>query len=508
MPYCVICGKGQARLNSCNLCKRCKANTPETIDDLTDIEHIIQRNETIPDPIVHSVNYVSDSTDDLIKVGVQFDTSPSADIIFNSKSSHDVTLDINDNIPIILETYETSETFNKYNVVVDGLKDLQDFLKSLINKQYETIDFLKKELDEKNLQIQHLISKEAYVNSFVREISPADPVFNSTSNKDVEKSTLVCESSIDNNNDDNNSGNDDISYYADDEENIKESSISMQPSTIITNVSYKTIDDQITTYRQINHASYLRKLQLKNIPDDNMVTADESKPKFIERGLRTDSFRYEWEKHSSGFAGRIIEKMGYKGKGLGKNEDGIIDAIKLDKYKFDMHDNKTERKKKLYILSSSMLNQMDEKRLSRNNIDVKVRCHGGCTVNCMYTHLPPVFAAKPDFIILHIGSNDCFTKNTGKTSDVILEEIKILVEYITKNLPYAKLIISLPIVRSDCSTSHHVQQILMIKLKRFFYPCLDHSNVDLSHLGKKGLHLNRSGTRLVARNIISLIKQL
>ena len=317
MPYCVNCGKGQARLNSCNLCKSCKVinkcnyvNTPETLDDLTDIvhEHIIQPNETIPDPIVHSVNYVSDSNDDLIKIGVLFDTSPSVtpinpDINVNySKSSHDATLDINDNIPIIFETSETSETFNKYNVVVDGIKELQVFLKSLINKQYETIDFLKKELDEKNLLIQHLISKDAYVNSFDREeISPADPVFNSTSNKDVEKSTIVCESSIDSilndNNDDNNYADDDMSYYADDEENLQESSISMQSSTIkTTNGSYQTIDDQITTYRQMNHASYLRKLQLKNIPDDNMVIDDESKPKFIDRGLRTDSFRYEWEK--------------------------------------------------------------------------------------------------------------------------------------------------------------------------------------------------------------------
>ena len=278
MPYCVICGKGQARLNSCNLCKICKAtnkcnyvNTPETLDVLTDIvhEHIIQPNEKIPDPIVHSVNYVSDSNDDLIKVGVLFDTSPSVtsinpDIIFNCSNSHDVTLDINDNIPIIFETSETSETFNKYNVVVDGIKDLQYFFKSLINKQYETIDFLKKELEEKNLQIQYLISKDAYVNNFDREISPAEfcpgnssdtentwticgPIFNSTSNKDVEKSTIACESSIDsilNDNNYNNSANDDISYYVDDEEKIQDSSISMPSSTIkTTNVSYQTIED-------------------------------------------------------------------------------------------------------------------------------------------------------------------------------------------------------------------------------------------------------------------------
>ena len=219
-------------------------------------------------------------------------------------------------------------------------------------------------------------------------------------------------------------------------------------------------------------------------------------------------YKYEWEKHSSGFAGKIFRKMGYQGKGLGKNEDGIREAITIDNSKFNSQPNTEDKKKLFYIASSSMLNQMDEKRLSRENIKVIVKCHGGCTVRCMYTHLPEMFSLKPDYVLLHIGSNDCGGKKTGKTSDEVLQEIKKLADFISWNLPRTKLIISQPIIRADSSVAHCVQKILRIKLKHLSYPTLDHSNVNLSHLGRKGLHLNSRGTKLVARNIISLIKHL
>ena len=46
----------------------------------------------------------------------------------------------------------------------------------------------------------------------------------------------------------------------------------------------------------------------------------------------------------------------------------------------------TEKKKRklTYIESDSMLNKIDETRLSKM-VDVKVRCHGGCTIQGMYS---------------------------------------------------------------------------------------------------------------------------
>ena len=43
----------------------------------------------------------------------------------------------------------------------------------------------------------------------------------------------------------------------------------------------------------------------------------------------------------------------------------------------------------MFTLSDSMLNQIDEIRLSKR-LEVRVRCHGGCTIKCVYNHLPDV----------------------------------------------------------------------------------------------------------------------
>ena len=146
---------------------------------------------------------------------------------------------------------------------------------------------------------------------------------------------------------------------------------------------------------------------------------------------------------------------------------------------------------------------MDEVRLS-GNVDVKVRSHGGCKIKCLYTHLPEMFQLKPDFVLLHIGSNDC----SEKTSDDVLREIKTLVSYIKSVLSNTTVIISLPTVRTDSTRASAIQKNLGIKLRKLFYPFLDNSNIIESDLGKKGLHFNERGNRKMAGNILSLIKRL
>ena len=60
----------------------------------------------------------------------------------------------------------------------------------------------------------------------------------------------------------------------------------------------------------------------------------------------------------------LCTKWGYKGRGLGKKENGRMETIPLEPKRFRKNEKKeTETKtnrKLLYILSDSMLNQMDQ----------------------------------------------------------------------------------------------------------------------------------------------------
>ena len=380
--------------------------------------------------------------------------------------------------------------------------------------------FLRNELNEKNLLIRTLINRNREIeysdtndDVFVPEkVSEYDTTRSNSEISQMGSSTEdITFSPVLNSTteiSDNNENNDDEEFFQNifkeyqnfERIELKKNQLKEKLSRIV-----KYLVDQ-KTKSEDNRLNFVRNSPMSN---KSSVSGHESNTteECMSSSDKYDSrHKYDWQKHSSGLASRIIDKMGYKGRGLGKNEDGIEEAIQVDDTKFKMEDTKTREGKLLYIASSSMLNQMDEERLSRGNIKVKVRCHGGCTVKCMYSHLPEMFDQKPDFVLLHIGSNDCIVM--GKISDVVLQEIRKLAEYISWNLPYAKLILSLPIVRADNSTANAVQKNLKFKMKRLFYPCLDNSNVGLSHLGKKGLHLNNHGTRLVARNIISLIKRL
>ena len=150
-----------------------------------------------------------------------------------------------------------------------------------------------------------------------------------------------------------------------------------------------------------------------------------------------------------------------------------------------------------------MLNQLDESKLSKKH-DVKLKCHGGCTIACMYKHIPDIIPFKPDHILLHVGTNDC----TDKTSDKVLKELVNLVKNIQKLIPTSKVIISLPTVRTDNATANQIIKNLCKKIKQLDFMILDNSNMKDCHLGKKGLHFSNYGTKKMAVNILSLIRRL
>ena len=70
------------------------------------------------------------------------------------------------------------------------------------------------------------------------------------------------------------------------------------------------------------------------------------------------------------------------------------------------------------IVSDSICGGLDEKRLSRKD-KIKVRCFPGGTINNNVSLFKIDIREKPDYVILHVTTNDAITK----TSEVILNEL-------------------------------------------------------------------------------------
>ena len=88
-----------------------------------------------------------------------------------------------------------------------------------------------------------------------------------------------------------------------------------------------------------------------------------------------------------------------------------------------------------------------------------------------------------------------------------MKELRKLIDFIKTVLLSSVITISLPTVRLDNKKANQIIKNLNVKIKRLHYQLLDNSNINVNHLGKKGLHLNDQGVKRMAKNIISLIRR-
>ena len=463
----------------------------------------------------HAVNL--DILDDLMglgdvneNVGANLETTPSdlnltASPQHNVSNPENVTLDIGEEIPILLTWLK--QTNDK------GMHDFKDYLQSTINKLCETIDFYKQELEEKNLLIRALTLMDANGGKIFTRDQDTISTEKTTTNSPDEYTDC----------DDTNTGLE-LSANITLAEQLNSTTVGDERNgtKILDSNKYESAEYQLKNYRR----KHRTKQGIININEENVVspnmdakedpsdtlgrhlgnTSNVTSPSCSILSNNDDNFkRGQWEKHNNGFASKIMKRMGYGGKGLGKREDGIVEPITTQNTLAVSKKKEDERVRKIfYILSSSMMNQMDANRLSTKDIEVKTQCHGGCTIRCMYSHLPNVIIHRPTYILLHIGSNDC----TEKTSDEVLIELKQLINRIKILLPSCTVILSSPLIRADSTRANAIQKNLKVKMRNLYLPCLDNSNINHDHLSKKGLHLNDHGTRKLAKNIISLINRL
>ena len=437
-------------MSNCSLCERkitqCRPlylNTnicSECLSKIRNNDYIIFTNNS--DEILDESD---DDCDNLLrksKNGTIYSSKANDDLFIIDASGKEVK--VNEEININVEP--------KLDFCMDNYKD------ALLASLYSQLDFLKNELDEKNLLIRTLIIKEADVYNY----------------NDSTRSGSATESN--NKRVDGSDGSD-----LDNEDDFQVISSNGSVSEPFVNPNDESLDDDADTCTD----EYFRDLYLQFEDDmkENLINQLKS--------IREEKHhRYQMERVNDipQETNEEINNISYQHKGS-----------------HDSNPNEKWPPNTILIAGDSMINQMDEQRLSHSvNRSVKVRSFSGANVDQMYYYITPLLKKEPKVIILHVGTNDAVTK----TSDTILDDILKLKFHIESQLIGVEVVISCPINRIDNSKArltikHVINKIKLIKVTKIM-----NENISGICLGRKGLHLNLRGNGRLAVNLITLMRKL
>ena len=137
--------------------------------------------------------------------------------------------------------------------------------------------------------------------------------------------------------------------------------------------------------------------------------------------------------------------VSYENKKGARRINDSLDRIKSLKQVGNENNVHKWPKNTVLVASDSMLSKLDERRLCKNNFNMKVRSFNGSTVEDMYFYLYPLLKKEREYLILHVGTNDC----ANNTSERVLNNIISLKQHIEKNDQGIKVIISIPVARFD-----------------------------------------------------------
>ena len=155
-----------------------------------------------------------------------------------------------------------------------------------------------------------------------------------------------------------------------------------------------------------------------------------------------------------------------------------------------------------FIVGDSMINGIKAYNFGQKS-KVKIKPYGGSTSRDFIHHVKPTIRKKPSKMIIHIGTNDLTNK-----IDTIPNMEKI-VTLIQKESPKTEIALSNIIIRTDKKNMAKKINDLNKAIKDFCgkknIDLIDNSNIDISNLSKRKLHLSQNGLNLLTKNFKSYL---
>ena len=155
------------------------------------------------------------------------------------------------------------------------------------------------------------------------------------------------------------------------------------------------------------------------------------------------------------------------------------------------------------IFGDPIINGVIEERINKKDRPLKVRNSPGATVADMEHYLILIIQKKPSNIILHVGTND--TKNLP--SRTVLDNLLKLKALVKDSLAMCKVFISTPTLRTDDGKAQITVSQLTKHLLQLKIDTVNNNNINIRHVGSKGLHLNQSGSKLLSKNFLNAIEK-
>ena len=172
-------------------------------------------------------------------------------------------------------------------------------------------------------------------------------------------------------------------------------------------------------------------------------------------------------------------------------------------------DNKTNlekikkiKKKSILIVGDSLLNGIEESKLSKSR-HIRVQPISGAKIEDVKSNLEDLIHEDLQKVIIHVGTNNA----VNDTANEIFEKLKSLKEESEGQLPKCDVIISSLIKRTDDVKAHRTNEEVNKLIKASSIEFIDNSNIKEKQLGKRGLHLNNRGNSSMASNLLNAVRK-
>ena len=150
------------------------------------------------------------------------------------------------------------------------------------------------------------------------------------------------------------------------------------------------------------------------------------------------------------------------------------------------------------VVGDSVVNGIDEKRLSKRHGNVKFFHFSEARIDDINRYIIPIIKKYPDYLILHVGTNNATTNTSKKIADDLLT----LKSNVSKQTPSCRIVLLKPIILHHDGKSNTTTGNVNKHLPALQFECIENDNISSQPLGRKRLHLNPKGKGRLALNFM------